>query len=106
MRKLFYIFAAALFGLSGIAQASGKTSSAAKLLNQVANHPKNKVIVITKNPSEKLMQMLRSLQGVTLKRAAVVNAFDLISHDMILLTQPALKSLVIRTQKPTGGNVK
>lgn len=92
----------AILGIEGVKKATGKTSSAAKLLSTVANHPKNKVMVVTRDSAPKLFLMVRSLQGVTMKRAAQVSAYDLIAHDTILLTKPALSSLVTRTQKPTG----
>lgn len=92
----------AITGLSGTKQANGKTSSAATLLATIANHPKHKVLVVTKNAVPKLFLMLRSLQGVSMKRSAQVNAYDLIAHDTVVLTKPALDTLVVRTQKPVG----
>lgn len=90
-------------GLVGVTKASGKTNAAAALLSQVANHPKNKVLLITKNVAPKLFQMVRSLQGVTIMRASLVNAYDLIAHDHIITTKPAYDSLVERTAKPVRG---
>ncbi len=84
-------------GLVNIKAATGKTSSAVKLLSTVANHPKNKVLLVTKNEQPLLFRMVRSLQGVTIKRSALVNAYDLIAHDRIVTTKSAYDALVERT---------
>ncbi len=93
-----------LVGLSGVTQADGKTRSAVTLLALIANHPQSKVLVITDSARPTLFRMVRSLQGVTMKRAALVNAFDLIAHDKVVITKQALDSLVSRTQKPKIGS--
>lgn len=87
-------------GLKDVSKATGKTASAVTLLSTIANHPKNKVLLVTKNEASLLFRMVRSLQGVTMKRASLVNAYDLVSHDSIILTKPAFELLVARTKKP------
>lgn len=87
-------------GLTNLKAATGKTSTAASLLATVAGHPKNKVLVITKNAQPMLFRMVRSLQGVTIKRASLINAYDLIANDHIVTTKSAYDSLVARTVKP------
>ncbi len=94
-----------LTGLVGLKTATGKTSSATKLLALAANHPQNKVLVVTKNSAPLLYRMVRSLQGVTLKRASIVNAYDLVSHHHVLTTKSAYDLLVSRTLKPTTKEV-
>jgi large subunit ribosomal protein L4 len=94
-----------LTGLLGVSKATGKTSSAVKLLSSITNHPNNKVLIVTKNLAPKLFLMVRSLQGVTMKLAAQVSAYDLVANDAVLLTRPALDALVARTQKPAGDTV-
>ncbi len=84
-------------GIAKVKEATGKTSSAVSLLSKIANHPKNKVLVVTKNAQPLLFRMVRSLQGVTIKRSALVNAYDLIAHDHILTTKSAYDALVERT---------
>lgn len=92
-------------GLTDLKKATGKTSTAATLLATVAGHPKNKVLVITKNAQPLLFRMVRSLQGVTIKRASLINAYDLIANDHIVTTKSAYESLVARTQKPISKEV-
>lgn len=95
----------AVLGVEGIKKATGKTSSAAKLFASIANHPKNKVLVVTRDAAPKLFLMVRGLQGITMKRASQVNAYDLIAHDSVVVTKSALDNLVVRTQKPVGATV-
>lgn len=92
-------------GLTDLKKATGKTSTAATLLATVARHPKNKVLVITKNAQPLLFRMVRSLQGVTIKRSSLINAYDLIANDHIVTTKSAYDSLVARTIKPISKEV-
>lgn len=92
-------------GLTNLKAATGKTSTAASLFATVAGHPKNKVLVITKNAQPMLFRMVRSLQGVTIKRASLINAYDLIANDHIVTTKSAYDSLVARTVKPISKEV-
>lgn len=95
----------AISGIVGLKGASGKTSAATKLLATVANHPTNKVLVVTKNAQPLLFRMVRSLQGVTIKRSSLVNAYDLIAHEHVITTKSAYDALVTRTQKPINKEV-
>lgn len=92
-------------GLTDLKKATGKTSTAATLLATVAGHPKNKVLVITKNAQPLLFRMVRSLQGVTIKRASLINAYDLIASDHVVTTKSAYDDLVARTIKPISKEV-
>jgi len=86
-----------LHGFAGTNLVSGKTSAASKFLTTVAHHPQSSVLLVTQAASPKLLQMVGNLQGVTLKRANLVNAYDLISHDKVVLTKKALDSIVARS---------
>ena len=92
-------------GLTDLKKASGKTSTAATLLSTIAGHPKNRVLVITKNAQPLLFRMVRPLQGVTIKRASLVNAYDLIASDHVVTTKSAYDALVARTIKPISKEV-
>lgn len=87
-----------LVGLAEIKKATGKTSAAVSFLSTTTSHPKDSVLLITEGSAPTLFRMVRSLQGVTMKRASLVNAFDLVSHDKVVLTKKAFDSLISRTQ--------
>ena len=67
-----------------------------KLLSSATNHPKNSVLVVTEGRATSLYQSLQNLQGVTMKRSSLVNAYDLVSSDHLVLTKKALDSLLTR----------
>lgn len=83
-------------GLQTASKVDGKTSSLARLLATIANHPKNKVLVITSSRINSLYRGLNNLQGTTMKRATLVNAYDLVSSDHVILTKKALDSILTR----------
>jgi large subunit ribosomal protein L4 len=84
-------------GFTGELKVDGKTSSAAKFLAVAAGHPNTSVLVVTDVKAEGLFQMVMNLQGVTMKRAALVNAYDLISHDHVVITKSALDAIIERS---------
>lgn len=86
----------AISGLSGVKTFSGKTSQVAKLLSTVAAHPKNSVLVVTDGRQSALYLSLSNLQGVSMKRASLVNAYDLVATDYLVLTEKALSTLTKR----------
>lgn len=86
-----------LAGFKGASQAKGKTSLAAKFLSGAAGHPTTSVLLVTAGRAQALYQMVQNLQGVTMKRAALVNAYDLVSHDRVVLTKKAFDAILART---------
>ena len=64
-----------------------------------AGHPKNKVMVITKGKTKNLFRSFKNIQNVQLKRADIVNAYDVVSVDHLLLTKQALQTLTERLKK-------
>lgn len=83
----------AIAGISGVKAFTGKTSAVVKLLSTIAAHPKNKVLIVTNDAATPLYNSVSNLQNVTMKRAALVNAFDLISADFVVLTKKALSAI-------------
>lgn len=83
----------AVSGLSGLKGFNGKTSSAISLLSSIASHPKNSVLVITDSAITSLYRSILNLQGVSMKRASLVNALDLVSANHLILTKKALDTL-------------
>jgi len=89
-------------GLQAASKVDGKTSSLARLMATIANHPKNKVLVITSARINPLYRALSNLQGTTMKRASLVNAYDLVSSDYVILTKKALDSILTRISAPSS----
>jgi large subunit ribosomal protein L4 len=92
----------AVSGLSGVKDFAGKTASAVKLLSSAAAHPKNTVLVITEGKATPLYLSLSNLQGVSMKRAALVNAYDLIASNHLIVTKKALSTITARALNGKG----
>ncbi len=88
----------AVSGVTGVKDADGKTSTAVKLLATVAGHPKTKVLVVTSGRAEKLYLAVRSVQGAAMKRASLVNAYDLLAAGHVIVTKKALDEFVARVK--------
>jgi large subunit ribosomal protein L4 len=86
-----------LSGFTGELKVDGKTTTAAKFLAAAAGHPNSKVLLVTDVKAEGLFQMVTNLQGVTMKRAALVTAYDLVSHDHVVITKAALDAIIARS---------
>ena len=89
-------------GLTGIKDFSGKTSSAVQLLSTVATHPKNSVLIVTDRKASSLYLSISNLQGVSMKRAALVNAYDLVSTTHLIITKQALSTITARVLSGKG----
>ncbi|MFZ2199953.1 MAG: 50S ribosomal protein L4 [Microgenomates group bacterium] len=87
----------AIVGISGVKKFAGKTASMVKLLSSIVAHPKNKVLIVTSDKATSLYQSIGNLQGVTMKRASLVNALDLVSVDSLILTKKALAAITARS---------
>ena len=85
-----------LVGLANADKLSARTATIANLLSTIANHPKKKVLVVSKLRTDALYLGLKNIQGASLKNANLVNALDLVSADHVVLTQDALDSIMTR----------
>lgn len=84
-------------GLTGASKLQNKTSQVLKLFSEIAGHPKRSTLVITKNRLDNFYAASRNLQGVKFKRTSLVNAYDLVASDFVVITKPALADLIART---------
>jgi len=96
------LLSGSIVGLSGVKDFSGKTSSAVKLLSSIASHPNNSVLVVTQGKATPLYQAISNLQGVTMKRASLVNVLDLVSSSHLIVTKPALATITSRVVSAKG----
>ena len=85
-------------GLEGVKDFSGKTNKIASLLAVVAKHPTNSVLIVTEDKATVLYQAILNLQGVSMKRASLVNAYDLVSATHLIVTKEALSTITARSK--------
>jgi large subunit ribosomal protein L4 len=57
------------------------------------------LLVVTRELDRNVALSLRNLPGVTLRQASDVNAYDMLSHDRVLITREAMESLRDRAGK-------
>jgi ribosomal protein L4 len=57
---------------------------------------------VTDGKASSLYLSISNLQGVTMKRASLVNAFDLISATHLIVTKKALDSITARVMTAKG----
>lgn len=84
-------------GISGLKGFTGKTTSVVKLLSTIATHPKNTVLIVTDDRADSLYASIGNLQGVGMKRASLVNAYDLVASNHLILTKEALATITERS---------
>lgn len=96
----------AISGLSGLKAFAGKTSQAVTILASATTHPQKSVLVVTDGRANSLYLSLANLQGVSMKRASLVNAYDLVATDHLLITKKALATITTRaTRQKSEGSV-
>lgn len=91
------IVSKSIAGLTGVDKFSGKTAGVVQLLATVAGHPSNSVLIVTAEKATPLYLGIANLQGVTMKRASLVNAYDLVASGHLVLTKEALDAIITRT---------
>jgi large subunit ribosomal protein L4 len=89
-------------GISGLKDFTGKTSGAIELLSAVATHPKNSVLIVTDGKASSLYLSVSNLQGVSMKRASLVNAYDLVATSHLIVTKKALSTITARVLTAKG----
>lgn len=92
-----------ILGMSGLDKASGKTKEIAKLLYQVSSmkyegkDKKNSKIVsaliVTPEKIDKLVRGVRNIPGVSVLPVNLINAYDVLRHDLLLISKDAVEVL-------------
>jgi large subunit ribosomal protein L4 len=61
------------------------------------------VLIVVGDPNPQLEVSARNLAGVSVVRAEGLNVYDVLRHQALLMTQPALESVAERLAKPAKG---
>lgn len=72
------------------------TKKASELLNKIANHPKKKTLIITHTRPDSLYKSTKNIQNTLIRRAALVNPYDIIFSDHIILDKDSLSVIQSR----------
>lgn len=81
-------------GASGLEKASGKTKEIVKLLDKIvgSNKQKSSLIVID-NKQDNIVRAARNIPGVSVLPVNIVNAYEVLKHDMLILTRDVVDKL-------------
>ena len=101
-----------IVGLTGLKKASGKTKEMAKLMYLVSSikyqgkDKKNKritsALIVTPEKMDNVVRGIRNIPGVSSLPVNLINAYEVLNHDLLLVTKDAvdkLSNLKIKEQK-------
>lgn len=87
-------------GLTGLNKASGKTKEIAKLMSKVSGHQtsdkKSKrmsTLIVTGDKVDNVVRAVRNIPGVDAMPVNLINAYEVLKHNMLLITKDAVEKL-------------
>lgn len=96
-----------VFGISGLEKLTGKTKEISKLLSAISLQlsdgkkvKKNKsVLIVTGEKNEKVQKSVRNIKNATILPVNLINSWEVISHEILLITKEAVEELEARSKK-------
>lgn len=84
-----------VLGLIGVEKASGKTKEMAYLLNKIVGKDKkiNSALVVTAQKLDNVVRSVRNIPGIRTLPASLINAYEILRHDLLLITKDAVEKL-------------
>lgn len=87
-----------VLGLTGLDKATGKTKEMANLVHsvwKVNGQPKEttSVLILTDTGAGHILRAAKNMPGVRVLSATTVNAYEVLKHDLLLLTKEAVEKL-------------
>lgn len=73
-----------------------KTKEMSAILSALKIKVRTLMVIDEQERNERVIKAARNIPGLTLRRAADINAYDVVSHKKLLLTKVALKTLTNR----------
>lgn len=81
-----------VLGLSGVEKASGKTKEFVSLLKKLPD-AKSKILILIDKKLDNVLRAVKNLPGVTVLSVEAINAYEVLKHDLLLLTKEAVEKL-------------
>ncbi len=81
-----------VLGLSGVEKSSGKTKEFALLLNKLPDANKG-TLILTDKKIDNVLRAVKNLSGVSVLSVEAINAYEVLKHDLLLLTKEAVEKL-------------
>lgn len=89
-----------ILGLTGLEKASGKTKEMAKLMSSVFSHQSSdkkqnqtSALIVTVNKMDNIIRAIKNIPSVTVLPTDGLNAYEILKHQLLLLTKEAVDSL-------------
>lgn len=79
-----------ILGLSGLDKASGKTKEVAKLIEKLKL---NSALIVTAKPLDNVVRAVRNILKVSVLPVNQLNAYEILKHQMLLLSKEAVARL-------------
>ena len=82
-------------GLSGVEKVSGKTKEMFDLLTKISGNKKVKsTLIVTSEKSDNVARAVRNIPVVDNLSNNLINAYEVLRHDMLLITKDAVEALI------------
>lgn len=98
-----------ILGISGFKKATGKTKEIVKLLKKVST---DNALIVTGEKTDNVVRAVRNIPGVNALPANLINAYEVLKHDFLLITKEAVDILSgkgkqsLRSNDLKAGSVK
>lgn len=79
-----------ILGVSGLEKATGKTKEMAKLLKKMGT---DNALIVTGEKTDNVVRAVRNIPGVSVLPANLINAYEVLKQDMLLITKEAVEKL-------------
>ncbi len=83
----------AIYGVSGLEKATGKTKEISRLINKVLDNKKRSTLIVTGDRNETAFRAVRNIPGVDILSANLLNSYELIKHEVLIMTKDAVEKL-------------
>lgn len=84
-----------IYGLSGIEKATGKTKEIITLLQHISPNKKKitSTLFLVDKKTDNVVRGVRNIKGVSVLHTDLINAYDVLKHDVLLITKEAIEKL-------------
>lgn len=83
-----------ILGLTGLEKASGKTKEIYELLKKISDNKEIKsTLIVTADRADNVIRAVRNISRVNILPASGINAYEILKHQLLLLTKEAVDSL-------------
>lgn len=83
-----------IVGITGIEKASGKTKEIFDLVTKVSENKKIKsALIVTDGKVDNVIRGVKNISGVDALSANLLNAYEILKHEMLLITKEAVQAL-------------